>query len=235
MVSVAHPDDAEFGCAGSVARWTAEGQHVIYVLGTSGDKGSDDIEMTGERLMEVREAEQRAACAVLGVSDVIFLRMPDAELVPDLEMRRKLTRVIRQVRPDAIVCQDPTARFEGSGYIQHPDHIAMGEATVAALFPSARDRLTFPELLAEGLEPHKVTEVYLMASQDKCDHYVDISGFMEQKLASLAAHASQMGEWDFRPFLERWGRDSAAAARASHVAGSWEWDFAESYRYMHLD
>jgi hypothetical protein len=114
MVAVAHPDDAEFGCAGTVAKWAAEGQEIIYVLGTSGDKGSDDVSMTGEQLMEIREAEQRAACDVLGVKEVVFLRMRDAELVPDLDMRRTLTRVIRQYKPDAVICQDPTARWEGS-------------------------------------------------------------------------------------------------------------------------
>lgn len=235
MVAVAHPDDAEFGCAGTVARWAAEGQEIIYVLGTSGDKGTEDVEMTSERLMAIREDEQRAACAVLGVQTVVFLRMPDAELVPDLDMRRTLTRVIRQYRPDAVICQDPTARFEGSGYIQHPDHIAMGEATVAAIFPSARDRLTFPELLAEGLQPHKVTEVYLMASQANCDHFVDITAYMDVKYASLAAHKSQMGDWDFRPFLARWARDAAADARAKNIPGAWEWEFAEGFRYLRLE
>lgn len=235
MVSVAHPDDAEFSCAGTVARWAAEGQEIIYVLGTSGDKGSDDLDMTSERLMALREDEQRAACKVLGVSEVVFLRMPDAELVPDLEMRKKLTRVIRQYKPDAVICQDPTARFEGSGYIQHPDHIAMGEATVAAIFPSARDRLTFPELLAEGYEPHKVNEVYLMASFANCDHFIDITNYMETKLKALAAHTSQIGDWPVAPFLERWGRDNAALARSRNVTEAWEWDYAEAFKYMRLD
>ena len=232
MVAVAHPDDAEFGCAGSVARWTSEGQHVTYVLGTSGDKGSDDLSMTSEQLVATREAEQRAACDALGVSEVIFLRLPDAMLVPDLEMRKLLTRVIRQHKPDAIVCQDPTARWEGSGYIQHPDHLAMGEATLAALFPAARDRLTFPELLAEGLEPHKVSEVYIMASQEKCDHFVDVSRHLEAKFAALGAHVSQMGDWDFRSMLTRWGRDVAADARRHNFPGADDWDFAEGFKYM---
>jgi LmbE family N-acetylglucosaminyl deacetylase len=234
MVSVAHPDDAEFGCAGSVAKWAAEGQEVIYVLGTSGDKGSDDDDLTSERLMAIREEEQRAACDILGVKEVVFLRMPDAMLVPDLDMRRTLTRVIRKHKPDAVVCQDPTARYEGIGYIQHPDHIAMGEATLAALFPAARDRLTFPELLAEGLEPHKVNEVYIMASQANCDHFIDISSVLETKLASLGAHRSQMGDWDFRPFLTRWARDCAADARLKNISDAWEWEYAEAFKYMRL-
>jgi LmbE family N-acetylglucosaminyl deacetylase len=160
--------------------------------------------------------------------------MKDAELVPDLDMRRTLTRVIRQYKPDAVICQDPTARWEGSGYIQHPDHLAMGEATLAALFPSARDRLTFPELLAEGLEPHNVTEVYIMASEEKCDHYVDISDHLDTKLESLAAHVSQMGEWDFRTMLREWSRDAAAIARYKKFPGSDQWKYAESYKYIRV-
>jgi LmbE family N-acetylglucosaminyl deacetylase len=234
MVAMAHPDDAEFICAGSVARWAAEGQEVVYVLGTSGDKGSDDLSMTGEKLMAMREEEQRAACDILGVREVIFLRMPDAMLVPDLEMRRTLTRVIRQYKPDAVVCQDPTARWEGSEYIQHPDHLAMGEATLAALFPSARDRLTFPELLAEGLEPHKVTEVYIASSQLHTDHFVSIDGYLEKKFESLAAHRSQMGDWDFRPMLTQWARDTAADARHKHYPGFEEVEFAESFKYIRI-
>ena len=234
MVAMAHPDDAEFLCAGSVARWAAEGQHVIFVLGTSGDKGSDDVSMTSQQLMARREEEQRAACATLGVADVVFLRMPDAMLVPDLEMRKTLTRVIRQHKPDAVVCQDPTARWEGSFYIQHPDHLAMGEATLAAIFPSARDRLTFPELLAEDLEPHNVTEVYICASQEKCDHFVDVSAHLETKFEALGAHTSQMGDWDFRPMLTRWARDTAADARRRSIPGADDWEFAESFKLIRL-
>jgi LmbE family N-acetylglucosaminyl deacetylase len=235
MVAVAHPDDAEFGCAGTVAKWAAEGQEIIYVLGTSGDKGSDDLEMTSEMLMETREAEQRAACDILGVREVVFLRMRDAELVPDLEMRKTLTRVIRQYKPDAIICQDPTARWEGSFYIQHPDHIARGEATLAALFPSARDRLTFPELLAEGLEPHKVSEVYISASESKCDTFIDISDHIETKFNALAAHKSQMGDWDFREMLSRWSRDTAADARSRNYPGADKMEYAEAFKYVRVD
>jgi LmbE family N-acetylglucosaminyl deacetylase len=235
MVIMAHPDDAEFICAGTIARWAAEGQRITFVLGTSGDKGSDDLEMTGEKLMTIREEEQRAACDVLGVSEVVFLRMRDAELVPDLEMRRTITRVIRQHRPDAVICQDPTDRWVGSRYIQHPDHIAMGEATLAAVFPSARDRLTFPELLAEGLEPHKVAEIYLASSEEKCDLFVDITAHLDTKFAALAAHRSQMGEWDFREMLTTWSRDTAAIARLKNFPGADDMQFAEAYKYIRLD
>jgi LmbE family N-acetylglucosaminyl deacetylase len=231
---MAHPDDAEFGCAGAVAKWADEGQEIVFVLGTSGDKGSDDPAMTSATLMETREAEQRAACAVLGVKEVVFLRMRDAELVPDLEMRKAITRVIRRYRPDAVICQDPTARWESSFYIQHPDHLAMGEATLAAIFPSARDRLTFPDLLAEGLEPHKVSEVYIAASQDKCDTFVDITNHLERKFEALAAHASQMGDWDFRSMLARWAQDTAADARFKSFPGADDMQYAEGFKHLKL-
>src|ERR687885_2884766 len=126
MVVVAHPDDAEFMCGGTVARWAAEGTEIIYVLGTSGDKGSDNPQVASEQLMETREAEQREAARILGVKQVEFLRFPDAELVPDLTLRLAITRMIRLHRPDAVICQDPASRWSGRGYLQHPDHIAMG-------------------------------------------------------------------------------------------------------------
>ena len=233
MVAMAHPDDAEFICAGTVARWASEGQEIVFVLGTSGDKGSDDPEMTSETLVATREEEQRAACAVLGVAEVVFLRMRDAELVPDLAMRRELTRVIRQYRPDVIICQDPTARWEGSGYLQHPDHLAMGEATLAAVFPSARDRLTFPELLAEGLEPHKTPHVFLMGAGQP-DVWVDIGEFIDKKIEAMAAHRSQMGDWDFAPMILRWARDTAAEARLKGFPGADAIELAESFKYFRL-
>jgi len=235
MVSMAHPDDAEFGCAGTIARWAAEGDEIIFVLGTSGDKGSDDPSMTSEQLIATREAEQKVAADILGVNDVIFMRMRDAELVPDLAMRRDLTRIIRQVRPDVVFCQDPTARWEGSEYIQHPDHLAMGEATLAAIFPSARDRLTFPELLGEGLEPHKVREVYIGSSLPKCDAFIDIGAHLETKFNALAAHKSQMGDWDFRPMLTGWARDTAAFARYKAFPGAEAMEYAEAFKYLKLD
>jgi LmbE family N-acetylglucosaminyl deacetylase len=234
MVIMAHPDDAEFICAGTAAKWAAEGQDVTYVLGTSGDKGSDDPTVTGEQLMAVREAEQRAACDVLGVKEVIFLRLPDAMLVPDLELRKTITRVIRRHKPDAVICQDPTARWESGDYIQHPDHLAMGEATLAAIYPAARDRLTFPELLAEGLEPHKVSDVYVASGQKHTNFFVDISGYLQHKLDSLAAHASQMGDWDFRSLLTTWARDTAADARMKQFPGADEWEFAEAFTHIRL-
>lgn len=234
MVVMAHPDDAEFGVAGTVAKWTAGGSEVVFVLGTSGDKGSDDPEMTSEKLVETREREQLAAAKVLGVKTVEFLRFRDAELVPDLNLRLAITRMIRKYKPDALICQDPTFRWGGQEYINHPDHSAMGEATLAAVFPSARDRLTFPQLLAEGLEPHKVSEVFVGMSKE-ADVWIDITESFDTKLKALAEHRSQIGDWDPEPMLRRWSQDSAAEARFKRFPGADDMALAESYKYFKLD
>ena len=226
-VIFAHPDDAEFICAGAVARWTAEGNAVSYVLLTSGDKGSEDPAVTPEILVATREREQRAACAILGVEEVHFLRYADAMLVPDLAMRRELVRVIRRLKPDVVVCQDPTVRFVDQSYINHPDHRAAGEATLDAVYPAARDRMTFPELLEEGLEPHKVTEVYLAGAKDP-DVAVDITAHLETKLAALHAHASQIGDWDPDEMIRTWAKETA-----ERFPGNGE--YVEAYKYFKLD
>jgi LmbE family N-acetylglucosaminyl deacetylase len=233
MVVMAHPDDAEFGCAGTMAKWASAGSEVILVLGTSGDKGSDDTSMTSELLVETREREQQAAARVLGVKTVEFLRFRDAELMPDLKLRLAITRMIRQYKPEALICQDPTNRWEGQEYIQHPDHLAMGEATLAAVFPSARDRLTFPQLLDEGLEPHKVTEVFVAGARDP-DVWIDITDSFDTKMKALGEHRSQMGDWEFEPMLRRWAEDTAAEARYKRYPGASEMKLAEAYKYFKL-
>ncbi|HET7036725.1 MAG TPA: PIG-L deacetylase family protein, partial [Thermomicrobiaceae bacterium] len=218
LVVMAHPDDAEFICGGTIAKWAAAGSHIVFALGTRGDKGSSDPDMSSERLMEIREREQHDAARALGVKEVEFLGFRDAELVADLQLREAITRAIRKHRPDALICQDPTARWSGQDYIQHPDHLAMGEAALAAVFPSARDPLTFPQLLAEGLQPHKTPEVYLAAARES-DVWIDISDAFETKIAALKAHKSQMKDWDPGPEMRRWGEDNAAAARFQRFPG----------------
>src|SRR5579859_5287321 len=164
MALFAHPDDPEFFAGGLLAKMGQQGKRLFYVLATSGDKGSEDPEMTSERLVEIREAEQRAAagCAGARPEDVIFLRIPDGTLMPDLGFRRVLTRVIRQFKPDVVITNDPTMRWSRWGGINHPDHVAIGHATLDAVYPTARDRLNFIELWRdEGLETHKVRYVYL--------------------------------------------------------------------------
>ena len=194
MVVVAHPDDVEWMCAGTVAKWCAEGWHVVYVLCTDGSKGSDDPEMTSEGLAKLREEEQREAARVLGVADVVFLGHPDAYLEPTLELRKELAREIRRHRPDVVVTENPVRDLSDRVYLAHPDHLAAGEATVAAVFPTARDRLTFPDLLEEGLEPHKVKEVWIGGGEEGSDMFIDVTDYMDIALESLKAHRSQVTE-----------------------------------------
>jgi LmbE family N-acetylglucosaminyl deacetylase len=222
-----HADDAEFTCAGSVAKWVAEGHEVDYVLVTNGNKGSDDPSMTSEQLIATRQAEQRAACDILGVKDVHFLGHEDAMLVNSLDLRRDLVRVIRKLKPDVVVTFDPTVRFVGKSYFNHPDHRVTGDVTLDAIYPAARDRMTFPELLAEGLEPHKVREVFL-ASPKEPDYWVDITDYLERKLAALCAHTSQIGDWSPEEMIRAWAAEG----------GRWHdppVKYAESFRHFVLE
>lgn len=192
----AHPDDPEFFCGGTFARWAAEGKRVIFVLATSGDKGSGDLTITSEQLAAIREDEERAAAARLGVEEVIFLRYPDGELQPTLDLRRQLTRLIRLKRPDIVVTNDPTARWYGTQYINHPDHRAIGDAALDAVFPAARDHLTFPELLhVEGLAPHKVMTVYLCGTHEP-NARIDVTAYLGAKIAALREHRSQIADME---------------------------------------
>ncbi len=192
MAIYAHPDDPEFFSGGTLIKWGMEGKQLIYVLATSGDKGTDDPNMPPERLIETREAEQRAAANHAGASSVIFLHYRDNELEPDLTLRRTLTRIIRLHKPDIVVTNDPTARWSANGGINHPDHIAIGHAALDAVYPSARDRLTFVELWREeGLEPHKVRQVYLSGTRDP-NAKVDITAVLDKKIAAICEHRSQV-------------------------------------------
>ena len=198
MALYAHPDDPEFFSGGTLAKFAAEGKHLIYVLATSGDKGTDDPEMTREKLIEIREAEQRAAANAVsaGANTVIFLRYADGELQSSLELRRDLTRVIRQQKPDIVITNDPTSRWSTNGGINHPDHRAIGDAAMDAVYPSARDRHTFVELWRdEGLEPHKVKQVYLAGTNDP-NFRVDITEVFDKKIAAIRQHVSQVKDPD---------------------------------------
>jgi LmbE family N-acetylglucosaminyl deacetylase len=200
MVIMAHPDDAEWSCSGTVAKWCADGWDVVYVLCTDGSKGSSDPEMTSEKLIKIREKEQRDAGKVLGLKDVVFLGYPDAYLEPTLDLRKDITREIRRYKPDVVIVGSPGRDIERGYYVSHPDHLAAGEAALSAIFPSARDRLTFPELLEEGLEPHKVREVWIAGGGENADNYVDVEAYMDTAVKALKAHVSQVdqenaGEW----------------------------------------
>lgn len=230
LVTAAHPDDIEFGVGGSVARWTAMGAEVIYCLVTDGSAGSNDPDVNLEELIQKRREEQIAAAAVVGVHDVRFLGHKDGTLEPTMDLRRDLTRVIRDVKPNRVVCQDPTTVFAGDFYINHPDHRAAGEATVYAVFPSSETRPIFPELLAEGYEPHKVDELYLDLTYSP-NLYVDISETVDRKIDSLRAHVSQLGTGeDFENGAAKWVRQWSEEGGKALGVGA-----AEQFRVMRFN
>lgn len=188
MVIMPHPDDAEFGVAGTVACWVKEGKDVVYVVCTNGDKGSSDINIKPEELAKTRKQEQLAAAKLLGVRETIFLHYPDQSLEDTPEFRKELVRLIRMYRPETVVTADPYRR-----YIWHRDHRITGQVTLDAIFPYARDHLAYPDLLEEGLHPHKVKEVLLWGSEDP-NYYSNITDTFELKLAALRCHKSQVGQ-----------------------------------------
>jgi LmbE family N-acetylglucosaminyl deacetylase len=202
LVVAAHPDDAEFGAGGTVARWVAEGTEVGYLIATRGDKGSDDPNVDLGALAARREAEQREAAAVVGVTRVDFLDEPDGQVEPTLALRERITRAIRAFRPEIVMTHDPTVLFVNNEWVNHPDHRAVGQATVDAVFPTARDPLNFREHLDAGLGPWKVAELFLW-STNEANQLVDIGDTLDRKIAALERHASQ-----FRAFDEiaRWVR-----------------------------
>lgn len=188
----AHPDDSEFGCGATVARLAAGGARVTCVVVTDGTQGGSDPSVPDEEVAAVRREEQRAAAAVLGVHEVRFLGESDGRVVADLALRRRIVREIRLARPQLVLTQSPSRAFISGGMgVDHPDHLAVGEATLQAVYPDARNPRAFPELLAEGLEPVRVEEVWL-ASPRGADHLVDVSDFVDRKLAALACHRSQI-------------------------------------------
>lgn len=229
LAVMAHPDDIEFMAGGVLARWARGGAELHFLLLTDGASGSRDPAMTNEALVALRREEQRAAAATIGAAGVSFLGYPDGRLVATIELRLQIARVIRQVRPDAVITSDPRFYYSDD-YINHADHRAAGEATLAAVMPLANTRLAAPELLAEGLEPHDVAEVYLGgADQPNCWIPLDEEDATTQ-IAALRAHASQVGEWDFEPMVREFLRGAAAQARAHGI----ECELAEGFRLIRL-
>jgi LmbE family N-acetylglucosaminyl deacetylase len=217
MIIAAHPDDPEFGIAGTVVKWTREGKEVVYIICTNGNKGTDDPAILPSKLAEIREQEQRAAAKVVGVSEVVFLRHDDQALEDTLEFRKELVRVIRMYRPQVIASSDPYRR-----YIWHRDHRICGQVVLDAIFPYARDRLAYPDLLEAGLLPHKVREI-LMWGSDQPDYFSDITETYDIKMAALRCHQSQVGhhppEWEkhIRTRYENAGKEKGyALAEAFH-------------------
>jgi LmbE family N-acetylglucosaminyl deacetylase len=227
MVIVAHPDDIEFGCVGTIARWVQAGAEVCYVMVTSGDVGIATPGMTKAQAAEIREAEQLAAAAVVGVKDVVFLREPDGMVENTIALRKKLVREIRRFRPEVVITTDPTTLWAGESYINHPDHRAVAFAAVDAIFPAAGQPNLFEELAEEGLSAHKVRKVYVMnwGEGGKDTHYINISDVIDLKIEALKKHVSQMGEWDPTEMVKRW---------ASEAAKGKEMAYADAYRVVTL-
>lgn len=195
LVVTAHPDDVDFGVAGSVATWTDAGIQVTYCLVTDGEAGGSDRSVSRAEMAELRQAEQTAAAKVVGVEDLVFLGYPDGRVQPTLDLRRDISRVIRQVRPQRVVTQSPDRNYERI-YASHPDHLAAGEAALCAVYPDARNPFAHPELLEdEGLEPWSANETWLMAAGAP-NRFVDVTETFDRKIDALRSHASQHTEWD---------------------------------------
>lgn len=217
MVVVAHPDDAEYGCSGTVAKWCRQGWEVVYVLCTDGGKGSEDRNVTSGELVETRKQEQIEAGKILGLKDVVFLGYPDGYLQPTMELRRDITREIRRWKPDVLVCLSPTRELSARGYLGHPDHFASGEAALSAVYPSARDHLTFPELLDQGFDTHKVREVWIMFLGDKADSFNPIpEQDMSTAVRALRAHKSQVGPQGAK-FMRTWRTEAGEKVGAKYA------------------
>lgn len=215
LVISAHPDDVDFGCAGTLARWVKEGAEIVYAICTSGEKGTDDPSMTNEKLARTREKEQRAAAKVIGSREVIFLRKTDGELQYSLEFRGELVRVIRKFRPDILFTHDPANRAFDNQYLFHADHRVVGELAFDAAYPAALNHNFFPGHLAEGLTPHAVSEMYFFAAAQP-NTWVDIESTLNQKIKALSCHTSQikdpklMGEF-VRTWFGAWGKEKGLA------------------------
>jgi len=217
MAIYAHPDDAEFGMAGTVAKWAKAGVEFTYCMVTNGASGSQDPDMTRERLRDIRAAEQSEAAKILGVKNVVFLEFEDGYLEPTIDVRRAVARQIRIHRPDVIFTMDPTMRY-GGGYVNHPDHIAAGEVVLRSINPDASTRQMLPELWQkERLEPHKPKALFLMAFGEP-DTIVDVSDVIDVKMKALLAHKSQIDE-DSVDFIKSWMREAGKKKRYAYAEG----------------
>lgn len=208
IVIVPHPDDADFLAAGTIARWVKEGIEVTLVVITDGSKGSEDPDLTPDKLIAERRIEQKRAAGHLGIHNIIFLDYEDGTLQDTIPLRRDLSKIIRQLKPERAICMDPTMRYSLGGYVNHPDHVASGNAALAAIYPLARNRPSFRSLLADGLEPHSVKHLYLGATEN-ADVWVDISETIDQKVAALREHASQLNIEEIEPMIRAWAEGDA--------------------------
>ncbi len=228
LVISAHPDDSDFGASGTIAQWVAQGIEVAYCFCTNGDQGGEESGIPVEEMPAVRQREQRAAGAAIGVTDITFLNYRDGSLEPTLGLRKDLVRMIRVAQPDRLVCQSPERNWDRIG-ASHPDHLAAGESSIQAVYPDARNPFAFPEFMAEGLDPWRVKEVWVTAHHQP-DHFVDITDTFHLKMAALHCHASQTAH---NPELENmvrsWGERNAG------IAGFAEGRIAEAFKIVNTN
>ncbi len=220
MWVIAHPDDAEFSSAGTITKFSAEGKKTVIIQVTSGNRGTADRSFTPETLAATRESEETEAARRMGASELVFLRQPDGGLVPDLELREKIVRMIRTYRPDVIITHDPFRP-----YALHPDHRAVGMATHDAVYPTARDHLYYPEHLEAGLEPHKTAEIWYFGAEEP-DKFIDITDTFDTKIEALKAHKSQVGEAE--ELADR------LRERAAELAENQPFELAESFKTIKM-
>ena len=229
LVVTAHPDDCDFGAAGTIAQWSAKGIKVSYCICTNGDQGGEDPSVPREEMPKIRQAEQRAAGKILGVDDITFLNYRDGWLTPTIELRKEIVRVIRKVKPQRMLIQSPDRNWDRL-FSSHPDHLAAGEIAIQAVYPDSRNAFAFTDLLSEeGLEPWRVREVWVM-SHPTPNHYVDISKTFDRKIQALKAHQSQTAHMeDLESRIKEWGSNIAKAAGFNDSA------LAEAFRVVNAD
>jgi LmbE family N-acetylglucosaminyl deacetylase len=228
LVAFAHPDDAEFGTAGTTAGWVKAGTEVLYVCVTDGSAGSNEPGATREELTRIRREELLAACETLGVKDCVFLGWVDGEVEVTLDLRKAITREVRRFRPDVMVAPDPT-RFwdEERSYINHPDHRAVGVACMAVINPDAPTRPQFPELLDEGLEPFEVPNLWIPTYEGDADTFVDITDTIDLKIESLRCHKSQIKDMPIEGWIKRRAKERGASQGMEYAESFRTFDFTE--------
>jgi LmbE family N-acetylglucosaminyl deacetylase len=219
MFIFAHPDDIEFSVAGTAAKWAKHGSEVTYVVLTDGNVGSHDPEMTRKQIGQIRRQEQAAAAKVAGAAHCIFLGYDDGSLEPTLTLRKQLVKLIRQHKPNDLVCGDPNMYFRGDR-LNHPDHRAAARAALDAVFPACEMRLLYPEFEAEGIQPHKVNFVFITTDQE-LNHFEDISESIDTKLEALNEHHSQLGDIDYSERMRE---------RAANIGKQVGLAYAEAFR-----
>ncbi|MFC1936863.1 PIG-L deacetylase family protein [Chloroflexota bacterium] len=225
MAIYAHPDDIEFSCAGTMARWVKAGAEICYVLVTSGDAGIDDPKIEKSEATKIRESETRDAANITGVKEVVFLGDLDGLVQPTLELRKKLVREIRRFKPEVVVTMDPTVIFANESYINHPDHRAAALAALEAVFPASGQPNLFSDIEQnDGYKAHKVRKVYI-SSWENQDTFVSIETTINIKIQALKAHKSQMQDWDPTPIIKEWAKANAKGK---------EMKYAEGYRVFTL-